>query len=59
MDRVEIQVQDLDDNWRTITILTCNLAQVILNAMRDAKMKFPDRRVRATDEHGRLLDMIA
>jgi hypothetical protein len=57
MDRAEIQVQDLDGNWHTLTV-TNNLAPLIENAMRDAKMKFPDRRVRAIDEHGRLLDMM-
>jgi hypothetical protein len=57
MDRVEVQVQDLDGNWQTHTV-TDNQPLLIKNAMESAKWQFPDRRVRTVDEHGRLVDFM-
>lgn len=57
MDRVEVQAQDLDGNWLTYTI-TQNQPLLIKNAMEQLKWQFPDRRVRAIDENGRLIDFM-
>ena len=55
-DRIEIQIQD-GGNWRTI-IITYNNSQIILNEMNNMKQRFPDKRVRAIDSNGRVVDMI-
>jgi Txe/YoeB family toxin of Txe-Axe toxin-antitoxin module len=58
MDRIEVQVQDLDGNWLTHTI-TQNQPLAIKNAMEQLKWQFPDKRVRAIDANGRLVDFTA
>ena len=55
-DRIEIQIQD-GGNWRTIHI-TFNNSQMILNEMNNMKQRFPDKRVRAIDSNGRVVDMM-
>mgnify|MGYP006300861217 CR=1 FL=1 len=55
MERIEIQVQDISGSWRTYAI-TENSSLLILNAMKLLKEQFPDQRVRAMDEQGRLVD---
>lgn len=55
-DRIEIQIQD-GGNWRTIHI-TFNNSQMILNEMNNMKLRFPDKRVRAIDSNGRVVDMM-
>ena len=57
MDQVQIQFQDLTGNWMTVRI-TQNNSQMIIMAMRDVKQIYPDKRVRAVDADGRLLDML-
>ena len=57
MDQVQIQFQDLTGNWMTVRI-TQNNSQMIILAMRDVKQIYPDKRVRAVDMDGRLLDML-
>jgi len=57
MDQVQIQFQDLTGNWSTVRI-TQNNSQMIIMAMRDVKQIYPDKRVRAVDMDGRLLDML-
>ena len=56
MDRVEIQVQ-ISGNWQTVCS-TLNDSQYILNEMKNAKNIYPDLRVRAVDNNGRLIDML-
>ena len=55
--RVHIQVQDLDGMWRTLHT-TENNSQKILSEMRTIKERQPDKRVRAVDDSGRLVDMM-
>ena len=55
-ERVEIQIQD-GGNWRTIHI-TFNNSQLILNEMKNLKQRYPDKRVRAIDSNGRMIDMM-
>jgi hypothetical protein len=57
MDMIEIQVQDTTGNWRTYSV-TQNISALIISAMRSLKDQFPDQRVRAVDESGRLVDLI-
>ena len=55
--RILIQVQDNVGTWRTYHT-TFNDSQLILMRMKEQKNIFPDKRVRAVDENGRLLDMM-
>lgn len=56
MDRVEIQVQ-VTGNWQVFS--TClNDSQMIICEMKNAKNIYPDLRVRAVDQNGRLVDML-
>ena len=55
-ERIEIQIQD-GGNWRTIHI-TFNNSQIILNEMNNLKNRYPDKRVRAIDKNGRVVDMM-
>jgi hypothetical protein len=57
MDMIEIQVQDTTGNWRTYS-MTHNVSALIMEAMRSLKWQFPDQRVRAVDENGRVVDFI-
>ena len=57
MNQVQIQFQDLTGNWMTVRI-TQNNSQMIIMAMREVKQIYPDKRVRAVDTDGRLLDML-
>lgn len=56
-DRVEIQIQDITGNWRTVHN-TENVPQQIAIEMRSVQSRYPDRRVRAITLVGQLLDMI-
>lgn len=58
MDMIEIQVQDTTGNWRTYSI-TQNISALIIEAMRSLKWQFPDQRVRAVDQLGHLVDILA
>lgn len=57
MDQVQIQFQDLTGNWMTVRI-TQNNSQMIIMAMREVKNTYPDKRVRAVDMDGRLIDIL-
>jgi predicted secreted protein len=57
-DSVEIQLQDSTGNWRTYMI-TQNNSQMILMRMKELKNNHPDKRVRAIDSTGRMVDMLA
>lgn len=58
MELIEIQAQDETGNWRTYNTLMVNNSQMIILSMRQLKDQFPDKRVRAVDQNGRLLDII-
>lgn len=55
--RIDIQTQDKSGNWRTCSS-TINDPQSIRARMGEVKRQFPDQRVRAVDEGGRLIDML-
>lgn len=57
MNEVDIQLQDATGNWRTI-IITQNNSKMILIRMKELKSQYPDKRVRAVDKEGRLVDMM-
>ena len=57
MNEVDIQLQDMTGNWRTIAT-TLNNSQMILIRMKELKDRYPDKRVRAVDKQGRLVDMM-
>ena len=57
MNEVDIQLQDTTGNWRTIAT-TLNNSQMILIRMKELKDRYPDKRVRAVDKEGRLVDMM-
>lgn len=56
-DNAHIQFQQISGNWVTVTT-TMNQSSVILNQMQTLKASMPECRVRAIDDHGRLLDML-
>lgn len=55
--RIDIQTQDKSGNWRTCSS-TQNNPQMIRARMDEVKRQFPDQRVRAIDENGRMIDML-
>lgn len=55
--RIDIQTQDKSGNWRTHAS-TLNDPQLIRARMGELKNQFPDQRVRAIDENGRLIDLM-
>lgn len=54
---INIQLQDNTGNWRTYHT-TMNNSQMILTEMRSLAARFPDCRVRAVDENGRVVDIL-
>jgi hypothetical protein len=57
MDRVEIQAQDTTGNWRTYHV-TMNNPQRIVSEMRLIQSRYPNYRVRAVDQNGRVVDIL-
>ena len=57
MDWIDIQLQDSSGNWRTYH-RTVNNSQMILARMKELANQFPNQRVRAVDENGRLVDAL-
>lgn len=57
MDLIDIQAQDISGGWSTYSH-TENSPLHIRNAMEQLKWQFPDRRVRAVDEAGRIVDFM-
>jgi hypothetical protein len=57
MDRISIQAQDLSGMWRTIQY-TFNQPQRILAAMKSLQNCYPNYRVRAVDQNGRIVDIL-
>lgn len=56
-ENVQIQVQDLAGNWRTIN-MTSNQPQQVLQRMQQVKLVNPKFRVRAIDMQGKLIDIL-
>jgi hypothetical protein len=57
MDRIYIQAQDYSGNWSTYNV-TENVPLLIIQNMRHLQWQFPDRRIRAIDDNGRLVDIL-
>jgi hypothetical protein len=53
----DIQIQDATKMWRTVERVQLNL-QRIGYALQAVQRRYPDRRVRAVDNNGRLLDIL-
>jgi hypothetical protein len=55
MDLVNVQIQDYSKNWLTVSRVVNNLQRIAFE-MRSVQSRYPDRRVRAVDDNGRLID---
>ena len=55
---VNIQVQDMSGNWTTAASNVQNNSLVILKRMQDVQRMYHNKRVRAVDQSGRLVDML-
>jgi hypothetical protein len=53
----DIQVQDVTKMWRTVERVQLNL-QRIGYELQAIQRRYPDRRVRAVDNNGRLIDLL-
>ena len=56
MDLVNIQIQDCSKNWLTVSRFVNNLQRIAFE-MRPVQSRYPDRRVRAVDNNGGLVDL--
>lgn len=56
-DQIEIQAQDTSGMWRTYHV-TMNDSQRILAEMRSIQSRYPNYRVRAVDQNGRIVDIL-
>lgn len=56
-DTIHIQLQDHDGTWR-IYYTTVNNSLRITSEMKTLKERHPDKRVRAIDANGRLVDLM-
>jgi hypothetical protein len=54
---VEVQMQDNLGNWRSYSMVPNNSA-MIRSAMDQLSRQFPDSRIRAIDEAGRIVDIL-
>ena len=52
-----IQCQDDSGQWINYSVVTNNF-QILTPAMRTLKTAMPDKRIRAVDEDGKLIDII-
>jgi len=57
MDRIYLQAQDISGNWTTYNV-TENSSLLIIQGMRHLQWQFPDRRIRAVDDYGRVVDIL-
>lgn len=53
---IQIQV-NLTGNWRTVSHVM-NQGQHITHGMKNAQRTYPNKRIRAVDGEGRMLDML-
>ena len=53
----DIQIQDVTKMWRTVERVQLNL-QRIGYELQAIQRRYPDRRVRAVDNNGRLIDLL-
>lgn len=55
---ITIQVQDVNKNWLDVQFNVMNQPQVIQTKLHEAQRMYPDKRVRAVDSAGRLVDVL-
>lgn len=53
-----IEAQDISGNWFVVNRIPDTNSQIVLRRMKDAKISHPTKRIRAVDEHGRLVDLL-
>jgi hypothetical protein len=56
MDYVSIEIQDYGQNWVAVSKVVNDLQRIGFE-LRSVQSRYPDRRVRAVDQNGRLIDM--
>ena len=56
-DYIDIQAQDSSGLWRTYRS-TINTSFMVTSAMRELQENFPERRIRAVDSNGKLVDIL-
>lgn len=54
---IEIQMQDINGNWRTMQVVQ-NIPALIISGMRQVQSQFPGHRVRAVDSNSRVVDIL-
>ena len=54
---INIQAQDTSGNWRTYSIVMNNSSR-ILDEMKSLQSRYPNYRVRAVDQSGRVVDIL-
>lgn len=57
MDYVDVQIQDRGGNWVTVSKVIFDLQRLSFE-LRSVASRYPERRVRAVDKSGRLIDLI-
>ena len=57
MDYVSVQIQDYGKNWITVSNVVNDLQRIGFE-LRSVQSRYPDRRVRAVDQNGRLIDLL-
>ena len=57
MDYVDVQIQDRSGVWVTVSTVFNDLQRIGFE-LRSVASRYPDRRVRAVDKRGRLIDLI-
>jgi hypothetical protein len=57
MDYAEIQIRDYGGLWLTVSSVVNNLQRIGFE-MQSVQSRYPDRRVRAVDKSGRLVDLL-
>jgi hypothetical protein len=57
MDCVDVQIQDRGGNWVTVSNVIFDLQRLGFE-LRAIALRYPDRRVRAVDKNGQLIDLL-
>jgi hypothetical protein len=57
LDYASIEIQDHGGNWIAVSKVVNNLQRIGFE-MRSVQSRYPDRRVRAVDQTGRLIDLL-
>lgn len=55
--QIQVDIGNPAGSWRTLNTVMNN-AQIIGHSMKQLANRYPDKRIRAVDENGRLVDML-